>query len=305
MRTLRGVYPIVNTTFKEDGSLDLESQRRLVRHLLDAGAHGLGLFGNASEGYALTEEERRTLLKVIVAEVRGAVPLVVSTGHSGTDAAVAISRDAQDQGADALMVLPPSFMKTDADGLLFYYAAISRAVNIPIMIQDAPLMTQVAMPPALLTRIAREVEQARYVKVEAPPTAPKMTEVRKSAGDLLGLFGGLNCQFFIEEYERGAQGQMPGSDATADLVAIWDRLEAGDRGAAWEIFSRILPLLRFELQPGLGVSAMKHNLVSAGVIASARVRHPTTSLRPESAAELAFLREYTQADRGAAVRVTR
>lgn len=292
MAVLRGIFPIVNTTFRDDGSLDLESQVRLVRHLLDAGAHGLGLFGNASEGYALTEEERRTLLRLIAREVDGAVPLVVSTGHSGTDAAAAISREATDMGAAALMVLPPSFMKTDGDGLMHYYDAISRAAGIPIMVQDAPLMTQVAMPPALLARMAREIEHARYVKVEAPPTAPKMTDVGKAAGDSLVLFGGLNCQFFIEEYARGAQGQMPGSDATAELVAIWNSLEAGDLASAWQVFARILPLLRFELQPGLGVSAMKHNLVAAGVIESARVRHPTAALRPESIKELAFLRDF-------------
>ncbi|MDZ4799452.1 MAG: dihydrodipicolinate synthase family protein [Bryobacteraceae bacterium] len=293
MVVLRGVFPIVCTTFGDDGSLDLDSQVRLVRHLIDAGAHGLGLFGNASEGYTLTEEERRTLLRLISAEVRGEVPLVVSSGHSGTDAAAAISREAADLGAAALMVLPPSFMKTDGDGLLHYYDAISRSASIPIMIQDAPLMTQVAMPTALLARMAREIEQARYVKVEAPPTAPKITDVRKAAGESLVLFGGLNCQFFIEEYTRGAQGQMPGSDATAQLVQIWNCLEAGNLAGAWRVFTRILPLLRFELQPGLGVSAMKHNLVAAGVIESARVRHPTAALRPESVEELAFLRTLT------------
>ncbi len=293
MRSLRGVYPILNTTFHDDGSLDLVSQARLIHHLLEAGAHGLGLFGNASEGYALTEEERRKLLGLIAGEVKGAVPLVVSTGHSGTDAAAQISREAEDLGADALMVLPPSFMKTDGDGLLYYYGAISKAVGIPIMVQDAPLMTQVPMPPTLLARLAREIENVKYVKVEAPPTPPKITELRKLAGDSLVLFGGLNCQFFIEEYDRGAQGMMPGSDATADLVDVWNRLESGDRQGAWEVFARILPLLRFQLQPGLGVSAMKHNLVAAGVIQSSRVRHPTASLKPESVEELGFLREFT------------
>ena len=58
MRKLRGVYPILNTTFNEDGSLDLSSQASLVEHLLESGAHGLGMFGNASEGYALTTTER-------------------------------------------------------------------------------------------------------------------------------------------------------------------------------------------------------------------------------------------------------
>lgn len=305
MAVLRGVFPIVTTTFREDGSLDLDSQVRLVRHLLDSGAHGLGLFGNASEGYTLTEEERRTLLRTIAREVRGAVPLVVSTGHSGTDAAVAMSREAQDLGAQALMVLPPSFLRTDGEGLIHYYGSISRGVSIPIMIQDAPLMTQVAMPPALLARMAREIEQARYVKVEAPPTAPKITDVQKAAGDSLVLFGGLNCQFFIEEYQRGARGQMPGSDATAELVQIWNALESSDLAGAWQVFTRILPLLRFELQPGLGVSAMKHNLVAAGIIECSRVRHPTAELRPESVEELAFLRDFTQVGRSTQVPVRR
>src|SRR4051812_38261688 len=122
MTKLEGVYPILNTTFHDDGSLDLASQARLVEHLLEAGAHGLGLFGNASEGYALNASERQQILKVVRKEVNGRIPLVVSSGHTGTDIAVELSREAEDQGADALMVLPPFFLKTDGDGLLFYYA---------------------------------------------------------------------------------------------------------------------------------------------------------------------------------------
>jgi 4-hydroxy-tetrahydrodipicolinate synthase len=139
-------------------------------------------------------------------------------------------------GADALMVLPPYFLKTDADGLLHYFDAIGRAVHIPIMV--------------------------------------------------------LNGQFFIEEVERGARGTMPGSDMTAVYVRIWNALERKDITAAWEAFTQALPLIRFELQPGMGVSAMKHNLVAEGVIRSAAVRHPTVSLSSESLAELAFLRSW-------------
>ena len=113
----------------------------------------------------------------------------------------------------------------------------------------------------------------------------------KVAGDALTVFGGLNAQFFIEEIERGARGTMPGSDCIRPLVEIWNAIERGDKSTAWDIFTRILPLLRFELQPGMGVSAMKHNLVAAGVIASAAVRHPTASLDALSLAELKYLRE--------------
>ena len=288
---MKGIFPILNTTFNDDGSLDMVSQLRLVDHLLEQGAHGLGLFGNASEGYALTTEERIALMKAIVRHVNGRVPLVASSGHTGTQPAIELSREMEDLGADMLMVLPPYFLKTDADGLLHYFRSIGEAVSIPVMMQDAPLMTQVAMPAGLLARIAREAPNVRYAKVEAPPTAPKVTAVLEAAGDSLVVFGGLNCQFFIEEFQRGARGMMPGSDLIAELVEVWDCLERGDLAAAWCAFTEILPLLRFELQPGMGVSAMKHNLVARGVIRSAAVRHPTASLDARSLAELKVLRD--------------
>jgi 4-hydroxy-tetrahydrodipicolinate synthase len=298
---LSGVYPIANTPFHSDGSVDFDSQDRLIDYLLEQGAHGLGLFGNASEGYTLSATERVELMRRIARRVNGRVPLVASSGHTGTGAAVELSKEMEDLGADCLMVLPPYFLKTDGDGLLHYFGEISKAVRIPIMVQDAPLMTQVAMPPALLARMGREIENVRYVKVEAPPTPSKFTAIAKQAAGALTLFGGLNCQFFIEEWQRGARGQMPGSDRTRDLVDIWNHLERGERDAAWALFTRILPLLRFQLQPGLGVSAQKHNLVAEGIIATAHVRHPTAALEPESVAELTHLRQLVSREQAAAL----
>jgi 4-hydroxy-tetrahydrodipicolinate synthase len=288
MTSLFGIIPIVLTPFHDDGQLDFESQRRLVRCLIDSGAHGLGLFGNASEGYALSEDERRQLLRVIVDEVQGQVPLVVSSGHTGTDVAVALSREAEAAGASALMVLPPFYLKPDAAGIYHYFAAISRAVRIPIMVQDAPLMTQVPMGADLLARMAQELEQVRLVKVEAPPTAPKISKLKELAGDRLVLLGGLNGHFLLEELARGAVGSMPGADMTDVFRRIWDLRDRGDRAAAREQFERALPLIRYELQPGMGVAVMKRNLFDAGVIASPVVRHPT---RPLDATDIAEVRE--------------
>ncbi len=288
---LEGIYPILTTTFHDDGTLDLESQARLVHHLLQQGAHGFGLFGNASEGYALLSEERRKILEVVRKEVNGRVPLVVSSGHTGTDGAVQLSKEAEDSGADALMVLPPYYLKTDGEGLMHYFEAISNAVHIPIMVQDAPLLTGVPMPAALLARMGKEIAQVKYAKVEAPPTAPKVTAVVKAGGPT--VFAGLNGQFMIEEIQRGARGVMPGSDMIGMFVQVWNRLEADDLSGAWRTFTQALPLIRFELQPGMGVSAMKHNLAAAGVIRSTRVRHPTASLDAVSVKELEFLRCWT------------
>lgn len=288
---MHGIFPILNTTFHDDGSIDFESQAKLVDYLLQAGSHGLGLFGNASEGYALAENERTELLAAINKQVNGRVPLIVSTGSTGTDLAVRASKMAQDGGASGLMVLPPYYLKPGADGLMFYFEAISKAVTIPIMVQDAPLMSQVPMPAALLARMAREIEYVSMVKVEAPPTAPKFTQILDSKPPVT-LFGGLNGNFFVEEYDRGSRGVMPGSDMIPEFVRLWDLLEAGRRDEAWKVFVHLLPLIRFELQPGLGVSAMKHNLVARGIIASARVRHPTSELDAVGLKELAFLREW-------------
>ena len=289
---LRGVFPIVVTPFQNDGAVDYGSLDRLIEYLLEQGAHGLGLFGNASEGYTLLGDERVEMLKRIVRRVNRRVPLVVSSGHTGTDAAAALSREAQDLGASALMVLPPYLLKPDGDGLLFYFDAISKAVSIPIMVQDAPLMTTVAMPASLLARMAKEIENVRSAKVEAPPTAPKIGALRASLNGAreFAIFGGLNGQFMIEEFERGAVGVMPSSDITSTYVAIWNHLERGDTAGAWRTFTSALPLIRYELQPGLGVSAAKHNLVARGVIATARVRHPTSALNAEGLRELEALR---------------
>lgn len=288
---MQGVFPILITTFHQDGSIDFRSQAQLVDYLLEAGSHGLGLFGNASEGYALADSERQELLASIAKQVNGRVPLIVSTGATGTDLAVRASKTAQDQGASGLMILPPYFLKPGADGLMFYYEAISNAVSIPIMVQDAPLMSQVPMPAALLARMARDIEHVSLVKVEAPPTSAKFTQILESKPPVT-LFGGLNGNFLIEEYDRGSRGVMPGSDMIPEFVRLWNLLESGKREEAWLIFVHLLPLIRFELQLGLGVSAMKHNLMAKGVIADARVRHPTSELDAAGIKELEFLREW-------------
>jgi 4-hydroxy-tetrahydrodipicolinate synthase len=288
---LRGVVPIVITPFNEDGSLDLVSQRRVVQHLIEQNVHGLALFGNASEGYALTESERIELTSVILREVKGRVPVIVCSGHTGTYPAVEISRAAEKAGADGLMVLPPHFLKPDGQGVYDYFAAVSAAVRLPIMVQDAPLMTNVTMPSCLLARMGRELENVKYVKVEAPPTAPKITDLLEQAQDSLMLFGGLNAHFLIEELDRGAVGMMPGSDLCAKLVRIWNLYQNDDRAGARVQFERLLPLIRYELQPGLGVSTMKHNLQAMGVIAHATVRQPTRSLDAIGIREAKELRE--------------
>jgi 4-hydroxy-tetrahydrodipicolinate synthase len=290
MMTYEGIFPIALTTFDEHGEVDEASQLALINYLIDCGVHGVAIFGNASEGYALSESEKARLMPLIIKEVRRRVPVFVSTGHTGTHVAVQISKAAEEAGADGLMILPPYFMKPSAEDLFGYYKAISDAVSIPIMIQDAPLLTGVNIGAAQMARLAKECANVRYVKVEAPPTALKVTEVKQACGDSLTIFGGLNGHFFLEELQRGARGTMPGSDMMPMFVRVWNDYEAGRHKEARAAFNRHLPLIRFELQPGLGVSAMKHNLKALSIIKHTTVRPPTRSLDDAGIEELKQLR---------------
>ena len=286
MSKYAGIYPIALTTFDEHYEIDEHSQLALINYLIDCGVHGIAIFGNASEGYTLSETEKSRLMPLIINEVRKRVPVFVSTGHTGTHAAVQLSMAAQAAGADGLMILPPYFLKPSAEDLFGYYKMISDAVSIPIMIQDAPLLTQVNISAAQMARIAKECPNVKLTKVEAPPTVLKVTEVKQACGDSLGIFGGLNGHFLLEELQRGACGTMPGSDMMPMFVRVWNLYQAGHYKEARIEFNRHLPLIRFELQPGLGVSAMKHNLRAQGVIKHTTVRPPTRALDKLAVEEL-------------------
>jgi 2-keto-3-deoxy-L-arabinonate dehydratase len=222
-----GIFPIVLTTFDNNYEIDETSQLALVNYLIDCGVNGIALFGIASEGYTLSESEKDRLIKLIIKEVHRRVPVFVSSGHTGTHVAVQLSGQAQAAGADGLMVLPPYFLKPTAEDLTAYYRAISEAVAIPIMIQDAPLLTGVNISGAQIARIAKECANVRYVKVEAPPTSLKVSEVKSAAGDSVGIFGGLNGHFLMEELRRGARGTMPGSDMMPMFVNVWKLFKTG------------------------------------------------------------------------------
>ena len=128
MNSHQGIYPIALTTFDEHYEIDEKSQLALINHLLDCGVHGIAIFGNASEGYTLSESEKSRLMPLIIREVAGRVPVFVSTGHTGTHVAVQLSKAAEEAGADGLMILPPYFLKPSPEDLFGYYQAISNAV---------------------------------------------------------------------------------------------------------------------------------------------------------------------------------
>jgi len=283
---VHGLVPILATPFDLDGALDLPGLARLTQFQLASGVDGVATFGMASEGFALTAVERTRILATVVDVVARAVPVVAGVAGTSTTVAVEQALAAEAGGADALMVLPPFMVKPSAGQLVDFYADVAAAVSCEVMVQDAPGVTGVAMPPALVATLSG-IDRVTSIKVEAPPTAPKVQQVVAAVADeAFAVLGGQNAQFVLEEYLRGALGTMPAcefSDVLAPVLADW---AAGRRTEARAAFARLTPLVLFGLQPGIAWAVHKEVLVRRGIIGCAAVRSPAAVLDDGSRASL-------------------
>ncbi len=288
--TFEGVYPILATPFHHDESVDLESCERLVRFMGDLGVDGVTILGVLGEANRMLDRERETLIRIAV-KAAGAMPVIVGTSHSGTRAAVGLSQMAQELGADAVMVTPHAEAVPNDERVLEYYQTIASGIRIPIILQDHPASSGVHMSTPLLLRTVKEVPLIAAMKEEAVPTAPKirallqgMTTAR-TVPILTGL-GALHGQF---DLEAGSAGFNTGFAFPEALMAMVEAAKAGDAVRMRQIYTRFLPLIVFEQQPGVAIR--KEILRLRGAISSNRVRHPGASIQPTTAAQLRVLIE--------------
>ena len=178
-RTMTGVYPILSTPFRKDSSIDYEDLERQVEWFIESGVHGMGI-AMASEVYKLTGPERDDVLTSVVKTTNGRAKVVMNTGAEGTDATIFQSRRAEELGADALMIRPPTYVPTVASEVVEFFGRVGESVTIPIFLQD---QSTAQVPPAMAVQCARRHENLCYIKVESPPTAPRTAEAARLRGD--------------------------------------------------------------------------------------------------------------------------
>ncbi|SDU57329.1 dihydrodipicolinate synthase family protein [Jiangella alkaliphila] len=280
--SVHGLVPILATPFLPDGTLDRPGLRRLVEFQLTSGVDGVAVFGMASEGFALTLTERQLILRDVREVVADAVPVVAGVNGTSSVTALEQAREAADGGADALMVLPPFMVKPGPDQLVEFYGLVGEfaaSADTEVMVQDAPGVTGVAMSAALIVELSK-LDGVTSVKVEAPPTVPKVGAVADAIGDEdeFAVLGGQNAQFVLDEYARGSIGTMPACefpDLLAPVLAAWN---AGDRAGARAAFTRLLPLIVHGLQQGIAWAVHKEVLVRRGIIEHTTVRLPAKTL---------------------------
>ena len=284
----RGIFPVVPTTFDAQGALDLESQKRCVDFMIDAGSDGLCILANFSEQFVLSDEEREVLTRTMLEHVKGRVPVIVTTTHYSTRVCAERSRRAQDMGAAMLMVMPPyhgATFRVPEEQIFAFYARLSDAVGIPIMVQDAPASGTVLSAP-FLARMAREIEHLAYFKIETAGAAAKLRELIRLGGDAVeGPWDGEEAITLMPDLDAGATGSMTGGGYPDGLRPI---LVAHREGRSEEAFARYqqwLPLINYENRQA-GLLACKALMKEGGVIACEAPRHPLPALHPDTRAGL-------------------
>ena len=284
----KGVFPVVPTTFTESGALDLQSQKRCVDFMIDAGSHGLCILANFSEQFVLSDDDRERLTQVILEHVAGRVPVIVTTTHFGTLVCAERSRRAQALGAAMVMVMPPYHGATIRVGealIQEFYARVSDAIGIPIMIQDAPV-AGTPLSAAFLARLAREIENVAYFKIETTGAASKLRELIALGGDaVVGPWDGEEGITLLPDLDAGATGSMTGGGYPDGIRCIIDAYAAGQRDEAFSHYTRWLPLINYENRQG-GILTAKALMKEGGVIKSDAPRHPFPEMSPEVRAGL-------------------
>jgi 4-hydroxy-tetrahydrodipicolinate synthase/2-keto-3-deoxy-L-arabinonate dehydratase len=280
----QGVFPVAPTTFTELGQLDLESQKRCIDFMIEAGSDGIAILANFSEQFSLSDSERETLTHVILHHVAGRVPVIATTSHFSTAVCIERSLRAQDLGASMVMVMPPyhgATFRVSESQIQAFYTKLSDALSIPIMIQDAPA-AGTPLSAGFLARLATETEHVRYFKIETPGAASKLRELIAAGRTAIeGPWDGEEGITLLADLDAGARGSMTGAGFPDGIRPILEAYRANDRAKAVAHYEQWLPLINFENRQA-GFLTAKTLMKEGGVIACDAPRHPWPALHPDT-----------------------
>ncbi|WP_300575391.1 dihydrodipicolinate synthase family protein [Phenylobacterium sp.] len=287
-----GVYVIAATPFDSAFAVDERSIATMVDFYLAKGADGLTILGMMGEAPKLTPVESLGVVKSVLACASGR-PVIVGVSAPGFAAIAELSRDSMALGAAGVMVAPPSSLRTD-DQIVEYYQQVADLLGpkIPIVLQDFPLSTGVAISVSAIDRIVRTIPSLVMIKHEDWPGLGKLSTLRQQedAGRRrVSVLCGNSGLFLPEEMQRGADGAMTGFAYPEMMIDVVRLSRLGEHERARDVFDAYLPLIRYEQQPGVGLAVRKYILAKRGVIAGATQRKPGATLPPKAVAEVEAL----------------
>lgn len=270
-----GVVCVVQTPFRDDGSIDVDTFVRQVEWLFDNGTDGVAI-GMVSEVLRLSTPERDELAALMCEAAAGRGAAVVSVGAESTYTAVRHARHAAAVGADAVMVTPPALSRSSDEELFGYFTAVAEAAGVPVIVQDASGYVGAALSIDLQARLHAELPDRVLFKPEAHPIGPKLTQLLEATGGKARVLEGTGGMYLIDSFRRGAVGTMPAGDLVWALVPLWLALNAGDFDTAYRIAGPLTQMVSLQTSLDSFVAIEKHLLVRQGVFPSAAMRGPVS-----------------------------
>jgi 4-hydroxy-tetrahydrodipicolinate synthase len=270
------------TPFDDSDRIDEGVLAAEIEFCIESGVGGLVVPVMVSEFRVLSEEERRTMIRVPVEVAAGRVPVVANCAAVNTPLAVGFAEYAESIGADAVIAMPPYTLVPDFGTIFAYYEAIANAVNLPVWIQNAGV---VALSPDQVVQVCTEIENVSWVKEEVPPSTHSIGAlVSRNCPAIEGIMGGAGGRYMITERARGAVGVITACEFCDILQHIWDLLDAGEDDQAGDLFERVLPAL--VLEGLLGMAFAKEIMVRRGVFVNNRVRSRSQPLDEDDMREI-------------------
>ncbi len=292
--TARGVYVVLNTPFSNNGTLDLESVDRLVDFYSSTEVRGLGLLGLVGETTQLSLEEALTLTKRVLQRVANRFAVIVNVAGRSPAEIDRLADEAMGIGAAGLMIAPISGLQTDLQVETHIADLLQRLdARIPTVLLGSPQSSAVRTSATVIGRLVTRFSNLKALKHEDCPGLNKLSALRmaEERGDRrrISILSGNHGLLLPMELARGADGAFVGTAYPEILVSVYASFVAGTPSRSEDIYDALLPVMRYENQPGWGLVIRKEILRRRGVIKSSRVRLRNKDLSPTDASEIGNL----------------
>lgn len=241
-----GVATALYTPFNPiNKSVDYGAFSRLINRQLSANVNALVVLGTTGEAATITEEERREIIKFCVKEVNGRIPLIVGSGSNCTATAVKFSREAEESGADGLLVVTPYYNKCNDDGLYAHYSAVAKSTSLPIIVYNVPTRTGFNVKPIVYRKLA-EIDNVVAIK-EANCCDEQLNGVLDNVKDILAVYCGSDDKL-IDVLRRGGKGTI---SVTSNIIPskIVDYIGDFENYFKTEFYKEIVNILQSDVNP--------------------------------------------------------
>ncbi|GAB3010931.1 dihydrodipicolinate synthase family protein [Niabella terrae] len=246
----KGVFPAILTPFKQNEEIDYDMFEKNLQAQIAAGVHGLIIAGSLGEASALSTTEKMDLLRFAKTVAADRVPVLLNLTENTTRDAIRFAKEAQDAGADGLMVLPPMRYRADDREVVTFFKAVAQATRLPILIYNNPVDYGINITLDMFEALITE-PNIQAIK-ESTRDLTNITRLRNKFGDRLALFGGVDT-ICLESLVLGADGLVAGLvDAFPnETVYLYELVKKGDFTKAIEIYRWFMPLLELDIHPKL------------------------------------------------------